>query len=275
MRSRRLIPAAVLGLLFCFSQAHAANPKASALVKEGDRLYKDNKYREAAEALKKAYDLEPAGVLLYNIGRAYDQAGELKIALDYYRQFVGQEGVDPGLVKKANLAMDRLRTLVAKDEATSQVNDAEKKRLEDEAKTAKERADAEAEKSRRQKEQYEAREKAAAADAQSKSSTRLVAGVTVAAVAVAALGTGIAFGVLSGSSKSSFQAATTVGDKKRLERETKTRALIADVSYVGAAAAAIVAIIVWPKGGSAPPKSVEVVLSPAPGGAYAGLQGSF
>lgn len=271
MRSGRLIPAAVLGLLFCFSESDAASPKATALVKEGERLYKENKYRESAESLKKAYDLEPQGVLLYNIARAYDQAGELKIALDYYRQFVGQDGADPQLVKKANLAMDRLRTLVAKDEATSQVNDAEKKRLEDEAKSAKESAAAEAEKARAQKEAYEKREKAAAAEAQSKSSSRLVAGVVVGGVAVAALGTGIAFGVLSGSSKSSFQAATTVADKKRFENETRTRGYIADVGYIAAGAAAIVAIIVWPKGGSSAPKAVEVVLGPT----SVGLQGSF
>jgi tetratricopeptide (TPR) repeat protein len=264
MRSGRLIPAAVLGFLFSISSAQAANPKVGALIKEGDRLYKENKYREAAEALKKAYDLEPAGVLLYNIGRAYDQAGELKIALDYYRQFVGQEGSDPTLVKKANLAMDRLRTLVAKDEAGRQVNDAEKKRLEDEARIAKEKAASETEKSRLQKEAYEAKEKAAVAAAQSKTGARLAGGLVVTGLAVVALGSGIAFGVLAGTSKTQFKAATTVADKQKF-----------DVSYVTAGAAAIAAILLFPKGGSEPPKAVEVVFAPAPGGAYAGLQGSF
>ena len=275
MRCGRLIPAAVLGFFFCVASAQAANPKVGALIKEGDRLYKENKYREAAEALKKAYDLEPAGVLLYNIGRAYDQAGELKIALDYYRRFVGQEGADPTLVKKANLAMDRLRTLVAKDEAGRQVNDAEKKRLEDEARLAKEKGAEEAEKARVQKEAYEAKEKAALAASQSSRSGRLVGGVVVGGLAVAALGTGIAFGVLAGTSKTGFKAATTVADKQRLESETKTRALIADVSFIGAAAAAIVAIIVFPKGSAEPAKAVDVVLAPAPGGAFAGIQGTF
>ncbi len=275
MRSGRLIPAAVLGLLFLVSSAQAANPKVGALIKEGDRLYKENKYREAAEALKKAYDLEPAGVLLYNIARAYDQAGELKIALDYYRQFVGQEGSEPTLVKKANLAMDRLRTLVAKDEAGRQVNDAEKKRLEDEARVAREKAAAEAEKSRLQKEAYEAREKAALAAAQNKSGTRLAGGLVVSGVAVAALGSGIAFGVLASAAKARFKSATTVTDKQKFENETKTRSLIADVSYVTAAAAAIAAILIFPKGSSEPAKAVEVVFGPAPGGAYAGLQGTF
>jgi len=275
MRSGRLIPAVVLGFLFCVSAVQAANPKVGALIKEGDRLYKENKYREAAEALKKAYDLEPAGVLLYNIARAYDQAGELKIALDYYRQFVGQPGADPALLKKANLAMDRLRTLVAKDEADRQVNDAEKKRLEDEAKLSRQRADEEAEKARAQKAAYEAKEKAALAAAQNKAGTRLAAGVVVGGIAVAALGSGIAFGVLAGSSKASFASAPTVADKRKFENETKTRALIADVSFATAAAAAIAAIIIFPKGSAEPAKAVEVVFAPAPGGAFAGIQGTF
>ncbi len=275
MRCAGLASTAVLGVLFLLSTAQAANPKSGALIKEGDRLYKENKYREAAEALKKAYDLEPAGVLLYNIARAYDQAGELKIALDYYRVFVGQEGSEPALVKKANLAMDRLRTLVAKDEAGRQMNDAEKKRLEDEARAAKGKASEEAEKGRVQKEAYEAKEKEAVKAAQSKTSLRLVSSLGLGGVAVAALGSGIAFGVLAGSSKSSFNAATTGADKKRLESETRTRALIADVSFVGAAAAAVVAVILFPKGGAASEKAVEVVFAPAPGGAFAGLQGCF
>src|SRR4051812_22397420 len=121
MRSSRHVSAAVLAFLLCSSPALTANPKAAALVKEGDRLYRENKYREAAEALLKAKELEPAAVLLYNIARAFDQAGELVLALDNYRQFVGQESADPALVKKANLAMDRLRTLVAKEEAGKQL----------------------------------------------------------------------------------------------------------------------------------------------------------
>lgn len=274
MRSGRFIPGALLGLLLLSSVSQAANPKAAALIKEGDRLYKDNRYREAAEALKKAYDLEPAAVLLYNIARAFDQAGELQLALDTYRQFVGQEGADLALVKKANLAMDRLRTLVAREEAGKQLQDADKKRLEDEARQAKERAAQEEEKSRAQKLAYEAKEKAALAASQKKASGRLVASLAVGGVAVAGLGTGIALGVLAGSSKSSFNTAATVDEKKRFEADTRTRALIADVGFGVAIAAAATAIILFPKGGDSE-KSVEVVFGPSPGGGFAAIGGHF
>ena len=275
MRWGRLIPAAVLGLMIVSSLAQAANPKVAALVKEGDRLYKENKYREAAEALKKAYDLEPSPVLLYNIARAFDQAGELKLALENYRQFVGQEAADPQLVKKANLAMDRLRTLVAREEAGKQVQDADKKRLEDEAAAAKEKAAQEAEKARAQKEAYEAKEKAAQAAASKKTSTRLVAALVIGGVGVAALGSGIAFGVLATGSKNSFRSAGSVADKQRYANDTRTQSLIADVSFGVAIAAAVTAVIVFPKGGSEPEPSVQVVFAPTPGGAFAGVGGHF
>ena len=67
----------------------AANPKAASLAKEADRLYRDNKYKEAAETLKQAYEADPNALYLYNIARAFDQAGELESSLDYYRKYVG------------------------------------------------------------------------------------------------------------------------------------------------------------------------------------------
>src|SRR6185295_9175625 len=51
--------------------------KSAQLAKEGDRLYKDGKYREAADAMKQAYELDKNPVLLFNMARAYDQAGDL------------------------------------------------------------------------------------------------------------------------------------------------------------------------------------------------------
>ena len=255
----------LLGLVFLTSLAQAANPKAAALIKEGDRLYKENKYREAAEALKKAYEFEPAPVLLYNIGRAYDQAGELMLALDGYRHFVGQEASDPALVKKANLAMDRLHTLVAREDAGKQVVDADKKRLEDEAAAAKGKAA-----------RYDAKDKAALAASQKKTNTRLLAAIIVGAVAVGALGAGIGFGLAAGGSKTSFLNATSVADKQRFEAETKTRSLIADLSFAAALATAITAVILVAKGGNPEPDgAVEVVLGPTVGGTFVGLGGRF
>src|SRR4051812_6291443 len=108
---RRLATLAMVTLAFC---AQAASPKATQLAKDGDRLYKEGKYREAADALKQAYEVDKNPVLLFNIARAYDQAGDLQIALDTYREYISLPDTDPQLVKRANLAMDRLRALVAR-----------------------------------------------------------------------------------------------------------------------------------------------------------------
>src|SRR3954466_10607225 len=126
---RRLFLLAALTLA---ASAFPANPKASALAKDADRLYKDNKYKEAAEVLRQAYEADPNGLYLYNIARAYDQAGELELSQEYYRKYVAlpSEDAQPDLVKKANLAMDRIRTLLARGSADKQVRDAEKQRLE-------------------------------------------------------------------------------------------------------------------------------------------------
>jgi len=261
--------------LLCAGLALGANPKVTSLVKEGDRLYKDNKYAEAAETLKKAYALEPSPVLLYNIARAYDQAGELQPALDYYRQYTSQEGSDPALVKKANLAMDRLRTLVAKDEADKKLREAEKKRLEDEASQAKQKAESEAERAKAQREAYEAKEAKEREAAQKKTDTRLIATFATGGFAVAALGCGIGFGLAANGSKSSFLGAGSVADKQSLESQTKTQALVADLSFALAVAAGIATIVLVPKGSDEPPKSVQLGFAPLSGGGVVSFGGRF
>src|SRR3990167_2971225 len=156
---RRLALLAVMSLA---TVALCANSKASALAKEAYRFYKDNKYKEAAETLRQAYDADPTPLYLYNIARAYDQAGELEQSQEYYRKYVAlsSDETQPDLVKKANLAMDRIRTLLARGSADKQVRDAEKQRLEEEARKAEARADAEANEARKQRREFEAKEKA-------------------------------------------------------------------------------------------------------------------
>src|SRR3954469_2363905 len=82
--------------------AQKGEKRAAALVKEGERLYSSGKYREAAEALKKAQELQPNPKLIYNIARAYERSGDLREALGWYQQYVGLKGEDsdPALLKK-------------------------------------------------------------------------------------------------------------------------------------------------------------------------------
>lgn len=258
--------------------AFAAPSKATELAKEADKLYKDNKYAEAAEKLQQAYEADPNPLYLYNIARAWDQAGELQKSLDTYRQYTSQpaDQTRPDLVKKANLAMDRLRTLVARAEADKRVQDAEKQRLEDEAKSARERADAEAEAARLQREALAAKDKAAREDAEKKSSSRKIVAFAVGGVGVAALGTSLGLALAAQGAKNSYLKASTLEDKDALKGQVQTLAAVTDVMLVVGVAATVTAIILYPKGGDAPKGSVSVAVVPlAEGGAFASVGASF
>jgi tetratricopeptide (TPR) repeat protein len=251
----------------------AANPKATALAKDADRLYKENKYREAAALLKQAYDVEANPLYLYNIARAWDQAGELESALDTYRQYVGlpSDTTTPELVKKANLAMDRLRTLVARGEADKKVNDAEKKRLEDDKAKAESRAEQEARVAAEQKRAFDAKERAARESQQSTLGTRKLVSLIVGGVGVVSLGTSLVFALLANGSRNAFRVATTLNDKTLLEGATRGQALACDLTLLVGVAAAVTAVVLFPRGD----QPVSLLLGPTQGGAYAGIGGTF
>jgi tetratricopeptide (TPR) repeat protein len=271
----------LFALLIAFSGATAlaANPKALALAKDADRLYKENKYRDAAEVLKQAYDIDPNPLYLYNIARAWDQAGEIEKSLDAYRAYtaLGSE-TQPELVKKANLAMDRLRTLAARNKADKKVQEAEKKRLEEERKKAEARAEEESRLAREQRREFEAKEKAAREAQQAKVNLRKIGAFASGGVAVASLGTSLAFALLANGSLAEFRKATTLADKQRFEQATRTQALVTDIMLLVGIATAATAVILFPKGEPAPAGSVSVVsllVAPAQGGAFASLGVSF
>ncbi len=263
-------------LALCVTPALAANPKATALANDANRLYKDNKYKEAAQTLQQAYDAEPTALYLYNIARAYDQAAELELSMDYYRKYVGSpsDQTQPDLVKKANLAMDRLRTLVARGEADKKVRDAEKTRLEADAQKAEARADAEASEARRQRREFEAKEKVRKEAEDKRINGRKLASFITGGAAVAGLGLALGFGIGSEGNRDAFRKAETLADKQRLEAATRTTAAVADVSLVVGIAAAVATVILFPKDGDAE-KSISVVLAPMTGGAVASVGGTF
>ncbi len=242
----------------------AANPKATSLAKDAERLYGNGQYKDAAKLLDEAIKIEPIPKFTYNLARCYDQAGELQAALDAYRRYVSLPTTDtePELVKRSNLSMDRLRGLLAKQEADGRIRDAEKERLEREAREAQQRAEAEAERARRQKAQFDAKEKEKVEVQQTKANGRKIAAFVVGGVGLASLGVGIAFGLLSNGSKQAFRIAAVVEDKRARQADTVSQALIADVTLAVGLAAAITALILYPKGDP----QAEVSFLPLPSG---------
>jgi len=50
--------------------------------------FKAGQYREALNKLKEVYDLDPNPIILYNIGRSYEELGDLAEAADYFQRAV-------------------------------------------------------------------------------------------------------------------------------------------------------------------------------------------
>jgi tetratricopeptide (TPR) repeat protein len=248
---------------------------AAALVKEGERLYNAGKYREAAEVLKKAQEAQPNSKLIYNIARAYEQAGELRESLSYYQQYVGQktEDADAMLLKRSALAIDRLRVLIEKEEKATAEAEAERKRLQEEADASRHKAEEEQAAARRAEEvsrqQQLAEQERAMADYRR---SRVIA-FSMGGLSAASLGAGIFFGLQAREARTKFDDATNLEGKEAEAKNTRNKALMADIGFGVGLAAAIGAIVVFPKEG--PPVEGEVRLTLAPRGAGAGVEVSF
>lgn len=260
----------VASLLLVFALAFPAealaNPREfKKLVNQAERLYEAGKYKQSAERLIEAYAYQPHPRLIYNIARAYDQAGELQLSLEYYQRYVkSQEGTDPTLLKRSALSIDRLNALIHKQQKSKAEDAEQQKKLEEEARAAKERAEQESEAKLRAEAQLRQQEKAAAESRTKARSRNRIISYVLGGVAVAGLGTGTFFGLGANASKERFTAAETIPSKQTFEQETRSKALLADVGFGVGIAAAITAIVLYPKGPDEPEKAVLV---PAPGGA--------
>ncbi|MBX5482097.1 MAG: hypothetical protein IRZ16_09715 [Myxococcaceae bacterium] len=264
----RLLLAAWLMVLPTVAFASSSKAAFNRLVKEAERLYATGKYKESAEKLIEAYPYDPNPRIIYNIARAYDQAGELELSLEYYQRYVGStEGTDPTLLKRSALAIDRLRGLIAQRDEARKKQAEEQARIEAEAKAAKARAAEEAAAKQRAEEELRAREQAAAEARARAQRNGKIAGFALGGVAVAGMVSGTIFGLNARASRNAFDHAETVEDKRRLQSTTTTQALIADASMGVGLVAAVLAVVFYPKGGDVAKTSTEVSLIPAAGGA--------
>jgi tetratricopeptide (TPR) repeat protein len=274
--ARRAVLSTVLSLALMPCLASAMDPSVRRLVKDAERAYQGGKYLEAVAMLKQAYESQPDPRLLYNIAKAEDQAGNLKEALDYYQRYVNSsEGTDPKLLKRSSQAMDRVRSLLAKDDEERRRQEAERQRVEAEhqeaqadARAAQERATAEAAAARRAQEEAEAQNRANVEAQIGTRSRRRVVAWSAGGLGVAAVGAGAYFGVTANNAYNQFHSAQTIPDKDTLVNKTRTNALLADVGFAVGAALVVTAVIVYPKG-----SEPRIALAPMPNGAA--LVGTF
>jgi tetratricopeptide (TPR) repeat protein len=258
-----------LGLVAGAAGAEPPAPSVAKQVKEAEGLYQTGKYDAAATLLKTVYAREPNPVLLYNIARAYDQAGELKEALDYYQRYVGSaQGTDPQLLKRSALASERLRALIDKDEAARRKQEEDQRRSDAEAQAARERSQQEAADALHAQKVAEARSRAAAEAVAASQRSRRIGAWIAGGVGLAAVGTGVFFGLNANAAYNGFKTAPTVDRKDAQEAQTRNNAIAADVSFAVGAAAFATAALLYPKG-------AEPTLAVVPSAGGATLVGRF
>ena len=126
MRERRhRVPWTCVALsLLCLAWPMAAPAQtaasATSLDEQGLAHYEAGRYAQAADAFLRAFDLDPAPVLLYNAGRSLQRAGRLGEAVDVFERYLSVasaterhrgrvEGLLPDLTDKALTRQGRLR----------------------------------------------------------------------------------------------------------------------------------------------------------------------
>jgi tetratricopeptide (TPR) repeat protein len=255
---RFIVLVALLSAPAFAAPAAGADSKAVSLAKEADRFYRDRRFREAAEVLQQAWQLEPIPLYLYNIARAWEQASQPHQALESYRAYLAQPSglTDPELVTRAKAAVERLEAQRQQDEARAE----EASRL-----------------AREERKAAQAKDRAVREVQQGKVNQRALSAYIAGGVGVAALGTSLVFALLANGSLGSFRKATELAEKRSLEETTRGLALVTDLTLVLSLAAAVTAIVLYPKEAltSAAKPAVSLQLAPAPGGALVSLEGRF
>lgn len=251
---------------------------AKELIKQAERLYDQKRYLEAAEALEKAHEAmpNPDPRLLYNIARAYDQAGQTQQAIQYYEQYKAK-GTDLQLLKRADLFIDRLKLQQQKEEATAAAAEAERKRLQEEAEEARRRAESERESARLAEEASQLRLQAAYEDAQAGRRRMQVTSFALGGVALASTGVGTFFGLKSREARAGYDEAlaqSNISLMKETRTATLNNAVLADIGFGVGLASAVAAILLYPKDDPEPEEG-EARLMLAPRGLGAGVEVSF
>ncbi|HSP79750.1 MAG TPA: hypothetical protein VLQ93_14555 [Myxococcaceae bacterium] len=243
-------------------------------IREGERLYQQRKYEAAAAALVQANELSPHPRLIYNIARAYDQAGKVREAISYYQQYQSSpDGTDPLLLKRTALSLDRLQLQVRKEEAAAAAAEAERRRLEEEAEAARRKVEAEREAARLAEETNQLRLQAAYEDALASRRRAQLTAFTLGGVALVGAGAGTFFGLQASGSRARFDETTELEVKRQMRDDIRTQALLADIGFGVGLASAVAAVLLYPKGPLPEPGSAR--LTAAPRGAGAGLEVSF
>jgi hypothetical protein len=84
------------------------SPDVATMVTEASAAFDAGDFDGAIAAFERAYAAKPDPRFLYNIGRIHEEAGQLDLAVDYYRRFVAEPGVE---LEQRDLASQRIEVL--------------------------------------------------------------------------------------------------------------------------------------------------------------------
>ena len=102
--------------------AHAQKPatpveQAETFADQAYAAYDKGDYSEAVSLYLKALDAAPSADIIYNVARIYDlKLRDRKLAMTFYRRYIGDPGAEPDRVKVAN---QRLAALKAAEDAAA------------------------------------------------------------------------------------------------------------------------------------------------------------
>ncbi|MEO1267834.1 MAG: tetratricopeptide repeat protein, partial [Myxococcota bacterium] len=120
-RSTRLrtatLAVATLGLVY---SAHLTSPPALmaqeddavALFKKGVELFRQERYVEARDVFRRVFELDPNPFVIFNIGRCYEELGELEEAVRYYDRSLKLEGLPEQAKVEAIKRIENLEPLI-------------------------------------------------------------------------------------------------------------------------------------------------------------------
>ncbi len=215
--------------------------------------FKARDYDAAARLFEQAYALDPNPNYLFNVGRVYEEKGDIRSAADYYQRFVKEPGVE---IESRELALQRLRVLRAilheTDPEPGQPATAASGPQADATPPAP----------------------TPGADETDRSKSMRLGGYALLGVGSISVLVGGVFGGLTLAKKNELDDIHMADERKALAREGKTFALVSDVTlFTGAALAVtgLVLVLVARKGRS-PKRSA---LAPSVGRGHAGLTWSL
>ena len=236
--------------------------EAEKLSEEAIGKFQEKDFEGAAALFEKAYSIDPQPNYLFNIGRVYEEAGDLEKAVEFYGKFVKQPGVD---LDSRGVALERLKVLREILEQTQEPQQGEEPEEPTEPEEPEEVEPVEP----------PPPEPVDDGSAKKRKSMRGAGFGLLGVGAAAVIGGAVTGGLAQGDNNSASEAATPAESQDLLD-SSRTKALVADVLF-GVGGALVLTGVILVAVGSKKPKGERVAVTPTfgPRGAGATLRLRF